>query len=123
MSDLRYQDKALSKRILEFLEREHSGRENAIPHRAIREHFCVQDDGQDNHAFRRLYEKHVCSCSQGIFYPKTYTEVHAWGERIERNQHSAALRKSKVDALLAGRPELRPRSIAVQPSLFDGAQP
>jgi len=123
MSDLRYQDKALSKRILEFLEREHSGRENAIPHRAIREHFCVQDDGQDNHAFRRLYENRVCSCAQGIFYATTAREVKAWGEYIERTYHSAALRDSKVKELLRARPELRQVVPSVQPSLFDGARP
>jgi hypothetical protein len=123
MSALGYGDLQLSIRIIDFLKREHSGRENAIPHRAIREHFCVPDDGQDNHAFRRLYENRVCSCAQGIFYATTAREVFVWGEYIERTYHSAALRKSKVRELLQARPDLRVRVPSVQPSLFDGARP
>lgn len=114
MIPLTYADGELSKRILAFLKHEHSGRDNAITHKAIRGHFCVPDDGQDNHAFRRLYENRVCSCADGIFYPTTWREVYAWGEWIERTYHSAALKKSKVDALLAARPELRPKAAGVQ---------
>ncbi len=113
-----YREKRLADAVLEYLKREHSGRANAIPHKAIREHFCVPDDGQDNHPFRRLYENRVCSCADGIFYPTTLREVEAWGEWIERTYHSAALRKSKVAALLAARPELKPRVIVAQGNLF-----
>jgi hypothetical protein len=118
MSDLTADDKAMSDRIIDFLKREHSGRDKAIPYRDVMAHFCIPDDCHDNHPFRRLYENRAGSCADGIYYISTPKEALAWRDHIERKCHSAALAKSKYNALILMRPDLRLAGVSAQPGLF-----
>jgi hypothetical protein len=124
MKSLTYIDAALSDRILDFLKRDHAGRDKAIPYQEVMAIFGIPSDLKGDHGFRKLYENRVGSCSggnpKGIYYIRTYAEYLTWHGHLERTYgKSMADKKGKV--FLAGRPDLKAPAMGTQPSLWDEA--
>jgi len=101
--------------ILAYLRANARGHEHAIPRHVVMEHICYA--GGDR-AFRKLYEGiGIGSCNDGIFFPISPADVDFCRDYWTRGyRHEVA--RDKVAALLAARPELKPRTTVVQGNLF-----
>ncbi len=112
-----YEDMQLSNRILDFLKREHAGRDMAIPYQLVMSIFGVESDLKGDHGFRRLYENRVGSCSQGIYHIRGWAEYAVWHGYLERT-YGKSMADKKGKAFLAGRPDIKaPVTMSEQPSL------
>jgi hypothetical protein len=112
-------DPTLSDSVIDFLKREHTGRDKPIPYRDVMKHFCVASDGKDDHAFRKLYENRVGSCPGGIFYIAhgNWREALWWKSWLARTYKSNSLAEKKYNALLSMRKDLAVPMRGEQPDL------
>lgn len=115
-------DKRLSIMVLDYIERYHSGREKAIPHKDLMQVFCIDDDGHDNHPFRRIYQNRVGSCEKGIYHIRTYAEALSWFLWLKKD-YGKEVAEKKFDAFLKNRSDIKKPVPVAQPTLpgLDGA--
>jgi hypothetical protein len=109
----------VSLKIMEVLQRDHRGRENAAPRAIIENKLRVWSIDIGDRKIRDAYSHlPLCSCEYGLFRPIRPAEVIEYAEYLRRKHMDEALIQIKIRRILATWPELSPVPAHLQQSLF-----
>lgn len=95
----------LSRKLMEYLQARARGRENAVRRDQVLFYLQSLDPELTDREMRRLYQAlPICSCSVGLFIPRTSAEVEAFREYLSKK---AMPLLSRWKTVIAYYPELR----------------
>lgn len=106
----------LRRETMHFL-RDCRGRDKAIPRAELEHHLRLWEPGLPERTVRRIYAGlPICSCSEGLFVPRTVREVLEFKEYVTK-AHGPFIAARRCETIYSIYPNLRPIA-EVQRELF-----